>query len=349
MPSRSCDGRGLVGRGHERRRVVLEPGQAPRAVEPDAAQEADLADRGADVGREPRARGQHQQHVARRRAQARRHEHDRADVARRRRPPRPARASSALAQRAAATGPYQRSQASRRSRDQARADAGDAHLLAGRRRGGRGEQVPGQAVGGRAALLGRALDARPPGRGEHRRAARTARAATSAGWIDTSSATVTPRRRIQPQVENSDMYMWSSTNTWSRSTESRSRYSGRSWCAMVATDACSRATCDSSAIVTWSRKRRCTRVLTDAQEPGGGGRRAEAERRRPRAAGGRRASTPSPSSLSQSARSASGSAASSDSANDGQQHPRLVPVAELAAAATSTDRAGGRSVRRGAS
>ena len=31
---------------------------------------------------------------------------------------------------------------------------------------------------------------------------------------------------------------------------------------MVATDACSRATCDSSAIVTLSRKRRCTRVLT---------------------------------------------------------------------------------------
>ena len=30
---------------------------------------------------------------------------------------------------------------------------------------------------------------------------------TSAGWIDASSATVTPRRRIQPQVENSDMYM----------------------------------------------------------------------------------------------------------------------------------------------
>ena len=76
-----------------------------------------------------------------------------------------------------------------------------------------------------------------------------------------SSATVTPSRRIQPQVENSDMYMWSSTNTWLRSTESRSRYSGRSWCAMVATEACSRATCDSSAIVTLSRKRRCTRVL----------------------------------------------------------------------------------------
>ena len=58
------------------------------------------------------------------------------------------------------------------------------------------------------------------------------------------------------------MYMWSSTNTWLRSTESRLRYSGRSWCSMVATDACSRATCDSSAMVTLSRKPRCTRVLT---------------------------------------------------------------------------------------
>ena len=58
------------------------------------------------------------------------------------------------------------------------------------------------------------------------------------------------------------MYMWSSMNTWLRSTASRSRYSGRSWCAIVAIDASSRATCDSSAIVTLSRKRRCTRVLT---------------------------------------------------------------------------------------
>ena len=41
----------------------------------------------------------------------------------------------------------------------------------------------------------------------------------SAGWIDTSSTTVTPSRRIHPQVENTDMYMWSSTNTWSRSTD----------------------------------------------------------------------------------------------------------------------------------
>ena len=45
----------------------------------------------------------------------------------------------------------------------------------------------------------------------------------SAGLIDISRATVTPSRRIQPTVENTDMYMWSSTKTWSRSTDSRSR------------------------------------------------------------------------------------------------------------------------------
>ena len=35
----------------------------------------------------------------------------------------------------------------------------------------------------------------------------------SAGWIQTSSPTVTPSRRIQPHVVKSDKYMWSSTNT----------------------------------------------------------------------------------------------------------------------------------------
>ncbi len=136
---------------------------------------------------------------------------------------------------------------------------------------------------------------------------------TSAGWTDTSSTTATPTRRIQPQVENSDMYMWSSTNTWLRRTDSRSRYSGRSWWAIVATEASSRATCDSSAIVTLSRKRRCTRVLTmlrnhvkvdDTPRPSAD---SSSRRRSPRI-------TPSPRNMSQSARSASGSAASCDSA-----------------------------------
>ncbi len=335
MPSRSCDGRGLVGRGHERRRVVLEPGQAARAVEPDAAQEADLADRRADVGREPRAGGEHQQHVARRRAQPRRDEDDRADVGARRRPPRPARARAALAQRAAATGPYQRSQACAPLLDEARADAGDAHLLAGRRGGGRREQVLRQPAGGRAALLGGALDARPPGRGEdggqreHREQRRARDGSTS------SSAIATPRRRIQPQVEKSDMYMWSSTNTWLRSTESRSRYSGRSWWAMVAIEACSRATCDSSAIVTLSRKRRCTRVLTVARNQVAVAGSAEADGASRPPGGGRPAARrrPAASARGPAARRAARPAARARTT--ATQQPRLVAVAELQHAATS--------------
>jgi hypothetical protein len=44
--------------------VVLEPREPPRAVHPESAQESDLADGGADVPRQPRARGKHQQHLA---------------------------------------------------------------------------------------------------------------------------------------------------------------------------------------------------------------------------------------------------------------------------------------------
>src|SRR5581483_2905399 len=110
------------------------------------------------------------------------------------------------------------------------------------------------------------------------------------------------------------MYMWSSTNTWLRSIDRRSRYSGRSWCAIVAIDACSRATCDSSAIVTLSRKRRCTRVLTVRRDQV-----PALESARPIAAPstrpGRCSTTPLPRSISQSASSASGSAASCDSTN----------------------------------
>jgi hypothetical protein len=134
----------------------------------------------------------------------------------------------------------------------------------------------------------------------------------SAGFTDMSSATVTTSRRIQPQVEKTDMYMWSSTNTWSRSTASRSISSGRSWCAMVAIDACNRATCPSRAIVTRSRNRRCSRVLTVRRNQVAV---ADAARPNPATSSSVRSdwSTPSPSSLSQTAMSASGSAASRDS------------------------------------
>src|SRR5260370_29177246 len=83
---------------------------------------------------------------------------------------------------------------------------------------------------------------------------------------------------------------------------------------MVATDACSCATCDSSAMVTLSRKRRCTRVLTVRRNHV-----AAADTPRPIAAPctmpGLCSRMPLPSSISHNARSASGSAASCESTN----------------------------------
>jgi hypothetical protein len=144
--------------------------------------------------------------------------------------------------------------------------------------------------------------------------AKTARK-TSAGWTDMRSAIATPRRTIQPHVEKTDMYMWSSTKTWSRSMARRSRYSGRSWWAMVAVLACRRATCDSRAIVILSRKRRCTRVLTVARTQV-----ATAHRARPTAAPTSRvrspAKAPSPRILRRRATRASGTAASWESAKE---------------------------------
>src|SRR5258708_9665092 len=81
---------------------------------------------------------------------------------------------------------------------------------------------------------------------------------------------------------------------------------------MVATEACSCATCDSSAMVTLSRKRRCTRALTVRRNHV-----AAVETPSPIAAPftvpGLCSRTPLPSSISHRARSASGSAASCDS------------------------------------
>src|SRR5215471_5216921 len=95
----------------------------------------------------------------------------------------------------------------------------------------------------------------------------------------------------------------------------RSRYSGRSWCSMVSMEACSFATCASNAIVTLSRKRRCTRVLTVRRNHV-----AAADTARPIAdpstRPGRCFSTPSPSNISHKARRASGSAASCERTSD---------------------------------
>src|SRR5439155_23124511 len=83
---------------------------------------------------------------------------------------------------------------------------------------------------------------------------------------------------------------------------------------MVAIDACSCAMCDSRAIVTLSRNRRCTRVLTVRKNQV-----AAADTASPTAAPYTspvlRSRTPLPRSISHKARSASGSAASCDSAN----------------------------------
>ena len=157
-----------VGFGHQRRRVVLQPGQPPGTVHPDPAQEPDLADRRADVRGQPRSRGEDEKDVGRWRVEAGRHVDHPAHV------------------RAAEHGPGQRvpdGGAPPGCRDwpvpalprlspvggEARADARDAHLLPGR--GGRRghEQVDGEALELRDTLLRDAFDRRSPGRREDRR------------------------------------------------------------------------------------------------------------------------------------------------------------------------------------
>src|SRR5215472_4204312 len=130
----------------------------------------------------------------------------------------------------------------------------------------------------------------------------------SSGLTVARSATVMPRRTTQPAVANTDMYMWSRVKTCSRSTDNRSRYSGRSWCAIVEMLACNRATWDSSAIVTLSLKRRCSLVDTVCRSQVATAETASAmtaNRSRP----GLCCSRPSPSRVNQTASSASGTAA----------------------------------------
>ena len=178
-------GRRPSARAVDRRGVVLEPGEPPRAVEPDAAQEAELADRRADVLRQPAAGDEHEHDVAGGRVEPVADEHDRADVAAaehrprqrvpHRRPP-PRRGDRRVPRSHAARG-------ARATRSIA--DAGDAHLLARRRGGAEHEQVAGQAVvlrrrapRARRSTAGRHVD------GQHGRQRRTATSSTSAGWIE---------------------------------------------------------------------------------------------------------------------------------------------------------------------
>ena len=78
---------------------------------------------------------------------------------------------------------------------------------------GDGKQMPRKAI---CADAPRSSAARSiPGRQVEVSTVGSANAASSAriGLIDISSTTVTPSRQIHPQVENIDMYMWSSTKT----------------------------------------------------------------------------------------------------------------------------------------
>ena len=113
---------------------------------------------------------------------------------------------SAVDQRAEATGPYQPSHAARR--------CATSWLAMRVTR----TSLPAGAV---VATVNRCLASRVAGaprssaarstRGRHDEVSTVGRAnaasSASSGWIDMSSATVTPNRRSQPQVENSDMYM----------------------------------------------------------------------------------------------------------------------------------------------
>ena len=151
---------------------------------------------------------------------------------------------------------------------------------------------------GRAALLGRALDAGPPGRGQHGRQRRTAASRTSAGWIDISSADGDAEPQDPAARWRTATCTCGRARRPGRAAPTAGRgSSGRSWCAMVATDACSRATWDSRAMVTRSRKRRWTRVLTVRRNQVAAADSAEADARRRSSRRRSPSSTPSASSF----------------------------------------------------
>ena len=158
-----------VGRRDQRRRVVLEPGQAPGAVHPEAAQEADLADRGADIRGEARAGGEHQQHLAR---AARRGPTTRTRSRRRYAAPKIAQASvchAADPHRAAETGPYHRSHASRRCAIRRSPMPVTRTSLPGVAVVAVVKRCRASRPAGAPRSWTHALDRRPPGRRQHRR------------------------------------------------------------------------------------------------------------------------------------------------------------------------------------
>ena len=199
MPCSSLLGHGRIVVFHERRRIIFEPGQADRAVKPDSAQKSNLTHGCRDVRREPRSRGQHQQHVAGRRLEHRTTRKPPRPHRRRRKSPNPMSARARFSTRAAATGRYQRSHASRRCA----ARRGPMRITR--------TSLPGAAVVARsnrwrasrfAAAPRSSATRSTPGRHVEVNTVGSANttSSASAGWIDTSNASVTPSRKIQPQV-----------------------------------------------------------------------------------------------------------------------------------------------------
>ena len=94
----------------------------------------------------------------------------------------------------------------------------------------------------------------------------TSRPSTGLTWVISRISTIA-RRMTQPSVENNDMNRWSRPNVLRRRISSRSMCSRRSWCAMVATVACSSATRASMAMLIRSRNRRLQPVEDDLQPP----------------------------------------------------------------------------------
>ena len=66
---------------------------------------------------------------------------------------------------------------------------------------------------GAPAFLGGPFDCRPPRRGEDGRHGKQSQEGQPPGESTSTAPTVTANRRIEPHVENSDIYIWSSTKT----------------------------------------------------------------------------------------------------------------------------------------
>ena len=161
------------------------------SVHPDAAQEADLADGRADVGRQPGAGREHQDGPGRRGVRSRGHEHDGARCRPSAKTAQPAAYQSEECVLAVETGPYQRSHDARRSAGQRRPMPSTRSSLPGEAVVVRSNRCLASRSDGASALLRGALDDRAPGRGRDRRDREQRRACTSTGFTVASSTTVT--------------------------------------------------------------------------------------------------------------------------------------------------------------